>query len=185
VSGEAPIVGCDLGLGGGARVALLPCVPNEILLINSDAAYTAGEGSRTVTLDLWGLDPRLDVALAFSRSSAAAMRRDSSAWQVTATIRAYTIVKSTFGTLLGPEIPAASLWANGGQLDAAGGDDGCELCTGSQGVRFVLTASRTGQASTNIVATAICRPNVALVCPELALALFGGVSISIPTAQGW
>jgi hypothetical protein len=113
------------------------------------------------------------------------MRRDSSAWQVTAIVRAYTIVKSTFGTLVGAQIPSASLFVNGGQLDATGNDDGCELCTASQGVRFVITASRTGQASTNVVATAICRPNVALVCPELALALFGGVSISIPTAQGW
>ena len=185
MSERVPIVGCDLGLGGGSRVVLLPCEPNEILLVNSGAAYNAGEGSRTVTLDLWGLDPRLDVAVAFSRSSALAMRRDATAWLVTATIRAYTIAKSTFGTLLGPEIPAASLFQNGGYLDGIGGDEGCELCTGAQGVRFVLTAARAGVASTNIVATLICRPNVALGCPDLALALFSQLRVSIPAAQGW
>jgi len=185
MSEQTPIVGCDLGLGGGSRVALLPCVPNEILLFSTDGAYNAGEGSRTVTLDIWGLDPRLDVAVAFSRSSALAMRRDPSAFRVTATIKAYTIVKSAFGTLLGPPLPLATLFVNGGNLDASGNDDGCELCTASQGVRFVVTASRTGVASTNVVATAICRPKVALVCPDLALALFGQLSVSIPTAQGW
>jgi len=82
-------------------------------------------------------------------------------------------------------LPAADLFANGGKLDADTDVEGCELVTAAQGVRFTVLPSCTTTPVVNITATIKARPNVALVCRELALALLQGVRVSQPSPIGF
>lgn len=183
---STPIIGCDLGMGGGPQIRLLPCDPIEMLCIGFKEAYTPGEGYRATLFELWGLDPRLVVAVNFARVPSVNRTTDFPTGNITATIEARTLSRTANGaTVVGPVMPATDLFLNGGVLDTGSFDDGCELCTAVQGVRFLVTAIRTDATSVDIVASAVCRPNVALGCEDLALALFGGLTLSRPIPQFW
>lgn len=193
-----PIIGWELGYGGGSEVKLLPTQPKEILLVAaSDAGVdedyvtlVSTDVRRTSVVDIWGLDPRLTVACAFSRVPGQESRLGQLNLRknVTATIAAYTLTKGATGITQGAPLSAAGLFLNGGSLDSEGdngNDDGCELSTAAQGVRFVVTATRTSVTSHDLVLSMQCRPNVALVCRELALALAAGMTVSIPDPVIW
>jgi hypothetical protein len=193
-----PIIGWELGFGGGPEVKLLPTPPREIPLVPAsdqgvDEDYVtlvSTDVRRVVTVDIWGLDPRLTVACAFSRvpSSNAHLGGLPLRKNITATIAAYTLTRGATGVTQGAPISSAGLFLNGGALDVLGvdgNDDGCELSTAAQGVRFVLTVTRTSVTSHDIVLSLQCRPNVALVCRELALALAAGMTVTIPDPVIW
>jgi hypothetical protein len=173
------ITGWDCGRGGGPVADLLPCDPVEILLARAEETYDGGEASQTVVLDLWGLDPRLTVAVAFNRVPSPNRSHDESPNWIGAAITANVLHRSHGAIVVGAALDATQLFNNNGQLDGTC-DDGCELTSAAEGVRFTVLAIRTGMTTVDIVATVQARPNVALVCPDLLLALRESLRVSLP-----
>jgi hypothetical protein len=178
------IIGWDLGLGGGERAKELPCEPDDIVLIEAKDSFTPGEGFRYAHVQVWGLDPRLAVVCAFSRSPNPSLNTTFNTGNITATITASTRTRSRGNILTGPPLPAVDLFLNGGNIDAAGNDDGCELGTGMQGVQFDLVAQRTDATSVDIVLSIQAKPRVALGCSELARKLIRNMTVSRIGAPG-
>jgi hypothetical protein len=181
--GSKVIIGWDLGASG--EPAELPCKPREILLfpaLNETQAPSFGVGPNLATVDVWGLDPRLDLTVAFYQrlrtdgqytSGGPRTRAD-----ITATIEAWTLARAD-----GPssvvevaQIASADLFANGGNLQ-----DGCELSTGAQGVRFKIFASRSSNTDYDVVCSIQARAQMPLGCEALAEKIIHALSVE-PTA---
>jgi hypothetical protein len=173
---ERPIMGWDLGAGGGRTAKPLPAESDAIRLLETRSSFYSGaEGTRTAVLEIWGLDPRVTVALQIARVRSASLPSpeggDPQVGNLRAEIHAYPLTRIDGQVLQGPEIPPENLWLNGGALNDAGVDDGCEITSAMHGVRVVVIASRAGESVHEIAATARARPNVSFACPALALAI--------------
>ena len=166
-SGEQPVIGYDLGAGGGDKAAELPCVPFEIPLVNANANYTALEPGGIRVVDIWGLDPRLVVAVSFQRVHRKNDPNSFNPGNLTATINAFTLARTSDGVQQIAQIPSAQLFLNGGNLDVSGNDDGCEINSAAQGIRLELIWLRSAATSHNVTAIVQARPNVALGCSDL------------------
>ena len=183
-----PIIGWDLGYGGGSDVHLLPAAPGyspkEILLVPATVGSMDLNNPKSIVVDLWGLDPKLAIACAFSRvpsqNPVIWTEEGAEREKIIATIAAFTLTRGVGGITQGPPLPS-DLFMNGGSVDGAGVDDGCELSTAAQGIRFVVTATATGWATHDLVLSLVCRPNVTLACRELALALAAALTVTIPS----
>ena len=173
------IIGWDCGRGGGPVADLLPCDPVEILLARAEETFEGGESAQTVVLDLWGLDPRLTVAVAFHLVPSPNRSQDISPVALLATLWANVLHRSQGAIIVGAALDKAQLFNAGGVVGVAGGD-GCELTSAAEGVRFTIAAERSGSTSIDLVATVQARPNVALTCPDLLYALRETLRVSVP-----
>jgi hypothetical protein len=179
------ITGWDLGLGGGELASLLPCDPHEILLIQAKETYVGGGGEGIsgyayATIDIWGLDPRVTVACSFYRTPNPNRTTLVSEANISATIAAYPLMRTKQGDVrVGKQLPGAILFLNSGALDNSGVDDGCELETAMQGIRFKFAAIRTDITTHDIVAAIQAKPNVALGCAALADKLIRTMVVSV------
>lgn len=181
MSTERAFIGCDLGLGGGDNAKELPCPPHEILLIEAKETYAGGEGYRYGNLEIWGLDPRLTVAVAFYRTPNPNRTTMFAETAISATIAAYPLCLSKAGEVrYGRQLPT-DLFLGGGVIgsDYPNNDDGCELETAMQGIRFNLTAIRTGATTHDIVCAIQARPNVSLGCNALAEKLIAQLIVKV------
>ena len=179
------ITGCDLGRGGGTNIDLLPHVPIEIVLARPVSAWLPTEPTQDTQVDIWGLDPRLVIACSFYRSedpNALSGFQNLDPGRMVGVISASVLTRTAMGEHEGPTIDPSILFVNGGNLDATGGEDFCELCSSVQGVRFRLSLGRSDSTSVDVMLAIQARAQVALVCPELALELFRGLIVSIPDA---
>lgn len=178
---QAPqvIFGWDIGGGGGARAKWLPCEPEQLVLAPARLNFVAGEGLKVARFELWGLDPRLTVAISFARARNSSLVVTGSMANVTTAdvvipgaggIRAETLAKMGREVVTIADIDPALLFSSGGSLGLAV-NDGCELATAAEGVRFYLNMIRTADNSMDVVANLVVRPNQPLGCRELALEL--------------
>lgn len=171
-----PVIGWDLGRGGGREADSLPCDPVEVLLFPANPNYSAGEAAEVATVDVFGFDPRVNLACGFYRPKSPSALLDLPKTNVTATIEARALWRSPRGGLIvGPVLDPAALFSNGGNLDSE--EEGCEINSGAQGIRFTITATRTAATSVDVVAVLQARPTVTLVCPDLAYAIREGLKV--------
>jgi hypothetical protein len=183
-----PIIGVDCTKGGGIATEYLPLPQGqsrEMLLIRASDNWDHGEGFRGTYFDVWGFDPRLTVAVSIQRSHNSNIITPFPHSYISALITARLLVQTAEGIVAGASLPVADLFTNGGALDDATEADGCEITSAVQGIRFVLSAQRTGSTDVDITATVQARPNVALVCRDLAMALLGNVRVTPAVASGW
>jgi hypothetical protein len=159
---EAPLIGYDLGAGGGDNAQELPCLPYGMPLVTANQTYTIGEIAYPAIVEIWGLDPRLNVTFSVARVHKKNDPTFFTPGNITATIRAQLLFRTSDGVQVGPDLPIAQLFTGGGALD-----DGCELVTAAQGVRFAINWVRSGNTSHEIIGYVQARPNVALGCSDL------------------
>jgi hypothetical protein len=179
----------DLGAGGGSLAEDNPTDPKPILLTlprGPTEEYDPGEDTHSISVDLWGLDPRIAVALAWCRQ-ADPSKGDLTVppkASLTATIKAYQMIRVGGEAIQGAELPAAQLFYNGGTLDATE-EDGCEIESSIQGVRFTVTATAAAAplcwTHLRILMMAVARPKMPLTCPDLFKALKSRLTL---TRQG-
>jgi hypothetical protein len=176
----SPVIGWDLGRGGGPEADPLPRPAVPILLCPAEDSIDEGTaGPLAVDLDIWGLDPRLVVAVSFQRPPNANRTRDLPRGNLTATIAAHALDVLVGGIEVGAPLDVAELFNNGGVISATE-NDGCELVTAAEGIRFTLAISRTAETTVDLVAVVQARPNVPL-CPALAQALRAQLRVSLPS----
>jgi hypothetical protein len=176
---EAPFLGLDLGRGGGPEADALPCEARPILLCPAEPTYDSGEGTRTIDLDIWGLDPKVTVSVSFQRPPNANRTTDYPRGNILATIAAHVLNKISGGIEVGAPLDVGELFGAGGNITATE-NDGCELVTAAEGVRFSVTISRSAETSVDLVAVVQARANVALACLNLAEAIRRQLKVSIP-----
>jgi hypothetical protein len=187
-----PFMGVDLGQGGGPRAVPLPCDPTEIVLITANPNTTAINLMASSILDIWGLHPLLTVAVAFGRTRNPNVDKTANytAAYVTATIVAYTLRRTGEGVVRGAQLPA-TLFTNGGVLgvtiSALPTEDGCELVSAAQGVRFEVTATKTSAVGIghDIVASIQAKQTVPIGCRALADLLVSQLTVTIPDPVGF
>lgn len=172
------IIGWDLGEGGGENARELPCDPVDLVLYEAKPTFDPAEGyPPSILIDIWGFDPRLNVSLYFSRVPNPSIATPFDYFNVVGVIFAYTLTRSRGNVITGKLIPNASLFSNGGNLSDQD-DDGCEIQSGVQGIRFYIQCWRTGATSHDVVLQAQAKPNVSLGCPDLAKKLISQLTVN-------
>ena len=176
---QAPkvIVGWDLGGGGGQRVQWLPCELTQLVLAPARLNFVALEAAKLATFEIWGLDPRLTIAMSFARMANTSLALTGAKSNVTTApvgidgaIAPYALTRMGREEITVGAIDPALLFANGGKIDFSDGD-GCELATATEGIRFNVPLIRNADNSFDVVVNLVVRPNQPLGCRELALAL--------------
>jgi hypothetical protein len=137
---------------------------------------------QSANIDIWGLDPRMPMALTLFRQEILPIDESAPALYnkalLTARLEAWTIRKDARGmTREVAPLESVTAWQNGGVLDA-NYDDGIELKTGCQGVRIKVFAHQADLNHMEIAATLSARPDVALGCRELS-ELIGQAGIKV------
>lgn len=179
---EAPavITGWDLSDGGGPRARFLPDEPRSLVLAEARANFVPGEAAKEARFELWGLDPRLTVALSFGRPRNPSLPIVGAISNVI-TPPATLIGVSALGRFGRDELVVASLDATllftNGAVIGMGEADGCEITTAAEGLRFIVPLIRTGDNSIDFAVNLVVRPNHPLGCRELALALAEGLTV--------
>jgi hypothetical protein len=177
----SPVIGWDLGRGGGPEADPLPRPAVPILLCPAeDSIDESAVGPLAIDLDIWGFDPRLTVPVSFQRPPNANRSRDLPRGNVTAAITAHAINRLGGGIEIGAPLDVSELFNNGGVISATE-NDGCELVTAAEGIRFSLAISRTAETTVDLVAVVQARPNVPM-CPDVARALRAQLRVSLPAA---
>lgn len=174
---QAPpvITGWDLSDLGGGRARWLPTIdPRPLILAEARANYVVGEAAKEARFEIWGLDPRLSIALSFGRPRNPSLPLVGAISNVV-TPPATLIGVSALGRFGRDELVVASLdvtllFTNGGVISPGEGD-GCEIATAAEGLRFMVPLVRTGDNNCDFAVNLIVRPNQPLGCRELALAL--------------
>jgi hypothetical protein len=178
------IIGWDIsrGAGGNAKVLTSPAQPlGQMLLYRPAVAGGLLAVTNLVTgIDIWNLDPRLTIIATFFHRLAIGSETEAPApaSNLAVTIEARAIVRSGNPSEGARELYTLSpgdIWFNGGNLD-----DGCEISSGMQGLRFALSATANDFVDHEIVATLVAIPNVALGCRELAEDIINRLAVSPP-----
>lgn len=182
------IIGWAVDRAGGAQAADLAADLNalskEIMIFDGGGYWQSGgaEASIVATVDVFGLDPRLDFVMQFSRVDhpgppPTGVLLPQLKTGMVATIVAQTLAEVRGNVVAGATLPS-TLFVNGGAIDALGSDDGCELTSGVQGVRFTLTGIRNAQTYHDLVLQILIKPNVSLGCVALAEKLISKVRVN-------
>lgn len=193
------LIGWDLSRGGGQSA--VPLAPGQALgqiplYLVPEWGYSLEMGAEdtraTQRIDVWGLDPRLTICLQAFHQLAPGARPPGGPPEYfdilyPASNMPIAVAAKVLARPLRPDqqpielytIPAAELFGNGGILG-----DGCELSTAAQGVRFEFRAAQDNidvKCDFEVAATLIAIPNVTFGCVELAQAVIGRVSVTLPT----
>ena len=190
---QVPIIGVDLGKGGGSKAEFLPCAPSSMLLIPAKPTYDVAESSSYVVVDVWGFDPKLTVALGFWRvPNANASPSDAlPSSNIHVMIKTRTLARSPAGDAVASDyIDPAKLFSSAGAFSAAhiddrGDGDGCEIKSAVQGLRFEVTGQRTGPTTVDVVLQAQARTNEPMGCRAMAIALLQGVTVEKNVVWGF
>ena len=138
-------------------------------------------------IDIWHLDPRLTViGRFFHRLASGATLPAEPAANLIGSVEAWALAKSgnpSEGAIELFQFPAEELFHNAGDLD-----DGCELSTGMDGIRFKFFASTAGGEgggflSHELVATLVAIPNIQVGCVELAQAMVERLEVDLPSTK--
>lgn len=178
------IIGWDIGKGSGPRAVELSekdQYPNEVTLVRAHPdAVVGGPLTQVIDLDIWGLDPRLTLIVEFYHRLRFGGPTDGAypMGGCSGSIRTFPIVRpqnpEDYVRAL-QEIPADDLFTSGGYVN-----DGCEISSGMQGIRFEVTAILSARTDHDIVASVQVKPNCSLGCVALAQKLINRLNIVIP-----
>jgi hypothetical protein len=162
----------------------LPTAGNLYPAVTSNYPVPATQVAASRQIDIFNLDPRLTLVATFYRQlnpSNPSIEHvpTEPIGNLTGTVSASALVRSTTpgeSDRAIYAIPAGSLFAQGGALD-----DGCEVVSGMQGIRFTISAQQNDWIiHHDIVATLVAIPNVSLGCVELAEALIRRLVVVVP-----
>jgi hypothetical protein len=180
------ILGWDLGNGGGSLARPLPqpeATPVRLFLAR-DNYYPGQPDVAPAVVEVWGFDPKVTVAVAFSRVRSGNVAASYPPSNLQASIRAYQLVRVDGQVIQGAELSPDETFLHGGSVDADG-DDGAEFCTAAQGIRFVIEAIRVGHTSVDLVMTIQARTNERIGCEQMADALRDGLVVVASPPQVW
>ncbi len=183
------ITGWDIGDGGGSnRTHWLPVDPKSMVIAPALLNFVLGEGAKAATFEIWGLDPRLTLAVAFGRAPNPSLPLTGAIANVT-TPAGSVIGVDVYGKFAGRILPVCSLdpallFQNGGTMSPGDGD-GCEIVTAAEALRFWVPLQRNGNNSYDVVVNLIVRPNQPLGCRELAIALAAQLTVVKTSTIVW